>query len=247
MDLNFLIILAYYKRPKMVLNALESIKNLTYQNWSLEFIDDSGDNNFESTLLNYGLDNSKVNYVAINDSEEQKLIQGGSRHGEFMNKAIHSSDSDVVVILCDDDALTSNYLKFLDSYYQLNPKVNWAYSKVRFFNPSSQHYLESTKTTSFTHQGTIYNNLNEWDGPINPYCKVDGSQVSFRTKVFKEGEIYYPSPQTRNLDAYIFDQIYSKYGKCYPTYFYGQHKGAFSDQLGNRFNTGKGEFYIYEK
>ena len=61
MNLKFLIVLVYYKRPKMVLNALESIKNLSYGNWQLDFIDDSGDEVFRETLFNFGLDNNKIN------------------------------------------------------------------------------------------------------------------------------------------------------------------------------------------
>ena len=55
MNLKFLIVLAYYKRPNMVLNALHSIANLTYNNWHLAFIDDSGDDSFKETLFTYGL------------------------------------------------------------------------------------------------------------------------------------------------------------------------------------------------
>jgi len=54
MNLKFLIVLVYYKRPKIVLNALESIKNLSYENWQLDFIDDSGDDAFRETLFNFG-------------------------------------------------------------------------------------------------------------------------------------------------------------------------------------------------
>jgi glycosyltransferase involved in cell wall biosynthesis len=236
MDLNILIVLVYYKRPKIVLNALESIKKLTYQNWNLEFIDDSGDDGFKSTLLNYGIDNSKINYVAVGDSEEQKIFQGGSRHGEFMNKAIHNSESDIIIILCDDDAICDGYFEYLNEYYQLNPEVNWAYSKVLFFDPTKVHYLQSSFTTDYISKGFDFNTLNQYEDPIYPYCKVDGSQVSFKTKVFKEGNIFYPFPQTKNLDASIFLEIYNKYGYCYPTFTYGQYKGVFEGQLGSRPN-----------
>ncbi len=39
-NLKFELIIAYYKRPKIVLNALESIIKSTYDNWHLTFIDD---------------------------------------------------------------------------------------------------------------------------------------------------------------------------------------------------------------
>ena len=37
---KFLIILAYYERPKIVLNALNSILNSSYENFEVAFIDD---------------------------------------------------------------------------------------------------------------------------------------------------------------------------------------------------------------
>ena len=234
--LKFSIILVYYKRPTIVLNALESIKNLSYDNWQLDFIDDSGDEEFKETLLNYGLDNSKVNYIPINDFESDKISQGGSRHGAFMNNSIHNSDSDIIIILCDDDALVNGSFEYLNEYYQLNPEVNWAYSKVLFFDPTKIHYLQSSFTTDYISKGFDFNILNQHKDPIYPYCKVDSSQVSFRTKIFKEGNIFYPSPQTKNLDASIFLEIYNKYGYCYPTFTYGQYKGVFEGQLGSRPN-----------
>ena len=113
---KFLIILAYYKRPVMVFNALNSIKNLQYQNWHLDFIDDSGDDSFKETLLNSGLDNSKIRYIPTYDTDEMKKSIGGSRHGHFMNESIKNSDADVVVILCDDDAIISDGLNKLDKF-----------------------------------------------------------------------------------------------------------------------------------
>jgi glycosyltransferase involved in cell wall biosynthesis len=241
--LKFLIVLVYYKRPTIVLNALESIKNLSYNNWQLDFIDDSGDEKFKETLLNYGLDNSKINYIPINDSESDKVSQGGSRHGAFMNNSIKKSDSDVIVILCDDDAIVNGYLEYLNDYYQLNPEVNWAYSNVYFYDPTKEFYSNSQNKIQsiYTHPGSTYT-LNQYTDPLNPLGKIDGSQITFRSKIFKEGNLWYPSPQTRGLDAFIFTQIFQEYGYCYPTFIYGQYKGAFSDQLGNRWIDTQNEF-----
>ena len=41
--LKFLILLFYYNRPKMVLNALTSINKLSYKNIEIAFIDDGSD------------------------------------------------------------------------------------------------------------------------------------------------------------------------------------------------------------
>ena len=43
-ELKFLILLFYYNRPKMVLNALNSINKLSYKNFEIAFIDDGSDN-----------------------------------------------------------------------------------------------------------------------------------------------------------------------------------------------------------
>jgi glycosyltransferase involved in cell wall biosynthesis len=248
MNLKFLIVLVYYKRPQIVLNALQSIKELSYDNWQLDFIDDSGDDAFKETLMNFGLDNSKVNYIASYDSEETKRSIGGSRHGHFMNESIKNSDSDIIVILCDDDAIVNRSFEYLNEYYQLNPEVNWAYSKVYFYDPTKESYLDGKTEDQLTyrHHGSTYT-LNQYSDPLIPMGKIDGSQITFRSKVFKEGNLWYPSPQTRNLDASIFEQIIQKYGYCYPTFIYGQYKGAFADQLGNRWTDNHDEFNITNK
>lgn len=248
MNTKFLILLVYYKRPEIVLNALNSIKELSYTNWQLDFIDDSGDDDFKETLMNFGLDNSKVNYIASYDSEQTKREIGGSRHGHFMNESIKNSDSDIVVILCDDDAIVNGSFEYLDEYYQINPDVNWAYSKVYFYDPSKESYLAGKTQDQLTywHPGTTYT-LNQYSEPIIPTDKLDASQITIRKKVFTEGDLWYPSPQTRNLDAAIFNKIVQNFGYCYPTFIYGQYKGAFDDQLGNRWSDTQNEFEITTK
>lgn len=234
-DLKFLIILAYYKRPIMVKNALDSIKNLTYDNWKLVFLDDSGDNSFENDLYSFGLDNSKVEYIAIEDSEEKKTIQGGSAHGGYMNNIIKETDCDVVVIVCDDDALHKDYFTLLNSYYKSNPQINWSYCKVFYYDPETEFYSESgDKTyTNFSSAGSTYN-MNQWDVPMNPYHRIDSSQLTFRKSLFISSGAEYPSPQTRGLDAALIEQFVRSGALCYPNRIYGQYKGAFKDQLGNR-------------
>ncbi|MCK5606579.1 hypothetical protein KAR91_32055, partial [Candidatus Pacearchaeota archaeon] len=69
---------------------------------------------------------------------------------------------------------------------------------------------------------------------INPVCKVDASQVAWRTLCNKEGQIWFPYPQTSALDATLFEALFNKYGLCHYTGFTGEYKGVFADQLGNR-------------
>lgn len=242
---KILILLFYYDRPQMVTNALKSLNKSTYYNVEIAFIDDGSPNPgkpiAESILNNDLLE--KTTFFNTNQNIEQKISQGGSIFGKLANKVIKTSTSDIAIMLCDDDALTPGYLEYLNAYFNLNPEVNHCYSKVLFYNPTKEDYTQSKKSTNFQHPGTTYD-LNHYDTPINPYCKVDSSQVAWRTKCNTEGDIWFPFPQTRNLDASLFSQLYSKFGLCYPTHYIGQCKGAFEDQLGNRFSKNKNEFKI---
>jgi len=244
--LKFLILLFYYDRPEMVKNALQSINESTYTNFTIAFIDDGSE--FEGKPIVEEILKSellgKVIFYNTNDSIENKLAQGGSVFGKLANEALQTTNCDIALMLCDDDALTPGYLEYLNEYFKLNPEVNHCYSKVLFYNPTKESYKQSKETTDFNHVGTTYN-LNHYNTPINPYCKVDSSQVAWRIKCNLENNIWFPYPQTRNLDASLYKQLYEKCGECYPTFIFGQCKGAFEDQLGNRFNSTNNEYQVY--
>jgi glycosyltransferase involved in cell wall biosynthesis len=233
-NIKFLIILAYYKRPVMVFNALNSIKNLQYQNWHVDFIDDSGDDSFKETLLTAGLDNSKITYIPTYDTDEIKKSVGGSRHGHFMNESIRNSDADVIVILCDDDALISDGLNKLDKFYTENPTINWSYSFVKYYNPTTGSIETATEDFQKIEKVRLTVSLNIDHGPTAPAGKCDSTQVTFRRSNFTDKNIWYPSPMTAALDFHIYQLMFSNYGECYPTREYVQYKAVFADQLGAR-------------
>jgi glycosyltransferase involved in cell wall biosynthesis len=239
--------LAYYKRPKIVLNALESIIKLDYPRSKFDFIfiDDSGDSDFQDTLDKYMEQDPNISYGywPINQDDDLKQKQGGSTHGYMMNHAISLfGEDDIAIVLCDDDALFPDYLTNLSKFYTDNPEVMYAYSYVKYFDPSTQHYSEASEHPKYFHHGSTYT-LNQPNVPIDPLCKVDASQVTWRTKCFTKDGVLFPYPQTRGLDAALFRQLTAKYGPCYPTFFFGQYKGAFPDQMGNRGN----DYQIHNK
>jgi glycosyltransferase involved in cell wall biosynthesis len=239
-NLKFELIIAYYKRPKIVLNALESIIKSTYDNWHLTFVDDSGDDSFKETFLNFGFDKSKINYTPILMSDDEKINIGGSIFGKYVNEAIQNTDADIIILICDDDALFPNYMENLNKFYTENPDKMWGYSHVKFFNPETQHYLESTEKPSNKTFNT--SNLNDYTSPIHPSCKVDSSQVSFRKNAFTQTNLWYPYPHTKDLDRNVFEKLYTQIGQCHFTNCYGQYKGWFANQLGVRARQGKGDF-----
>lgn len=237
-DLKFHIILPYYKRRLLVSNALNSILKSNYDNWFLTLIDDSGNRGFEEEFNKYGFDKNTTEYLSIGMSDDEKQKIGGSIFGSFINDAIHRIQSDIIIILCDDDALTHDYMKKLNEYYKYNPNIPWSYCHVIFYNPNEIAYCEAKETDS----GGVINFLNDNTEPIHPKTKLDSSQVTFRRSLFLDHGVAFPSPKTIALDAVVFSAVHDRVGDCPFNKIKGQYKASFPDQLGRRVATKRGEY-----
>jgi glycosyltransferase involved in cell wall biosynthesis len=222
LTLKILILLAYYNRPTIVKNALRSVIESTYSNWELAFCDDGSNTPGESLVREmYSPEQlDKVRFYRLDDTVAQKNEQGGSRHGSMLNDAMDKSDADIVIILCDDDALTPAYLGNLNAWYADHPERTYGYSHVVEYNPTTENYHNTSK------KATGLNRTNS----IVPACMVDSSQVSWR----RDPRIKFPSPQTGGLDIVLFEYMHSIFGLCPFTGFDGEYKGVFNLQLGKR-------------
>lgn len=232
---KFLILMAYYNRPKMVINALESIleSNNNYKNWHLIFGDDGsvipGRPIVEKYLKEYL---NQITFIESNATFEQK-IRDGLTIGRYANQIIKESDADIALMLCDDDALHPMYLNNLNSYYNKNPSVNYAYSKLSLFNPVKN------KVNFEDAQLNLVGKFNVCNEPIDPVGKVDASQVSWRLSCCKEMGAWFGEstihvegqPWSKDTDRSFFENLYKHCGFCYPTGFVGQYKGIHDYQL----------------
>jgi len=224
------------------MNAIQSIIESDYDNFEVAFIDDGSEYKginvvkemVSPTLL------EKFTFYDTRCSKTDKENLGGSIFGKYANMAIDTSDADIGIMLCDDDALMADYLTNLNEFFIKNPEINHCYSNVYFYDPTQQKYKDGTPTPTNIYEGlnSVYA-INGYNSQINGYCKVDSSQVGWRISCNKNHNIWFPFPQTFNLDASLYKQLYEKCGPCYPTGFFGQYKGAFLDQLGLRKSTSK--------
>ena len=247
-DLKFLIILAYYDRPRMVRNALESIRDQDYDNWYLSVIDDGSRNSCLPALeeiLGEKLGKCSIMghnaytrstyrvyekgiYHYIMDSPEDKKEQGGSRHPQWMNNEIldwDGGDEDIVVVLCCDDGLFPSALKNLNEYYKANPEVNHSYSHVAVYDPLVEKPQPEFKDRPFW--------LNHGKDIDSAYCRVDSSMVTYRKKYFTKHGVRYPSPHYRALDAALYNQL-DQFGPCKFNGVVAQYKGSHPSQLSYR-------------
>lgn len=208
---KFHIILAYYERPKIVLNALNSILDITYPNFRVTFIDDGSIIKGEpiarevcSSIID------KFDFYYIYNDIPQKIKQGGSIHGKYLNKTIYESDADHIIILCDDDSIYPNFLDNLNEFLNRAENHNkcYFYHNVVRYDSSTQTYKEGIERNDMTYS------TNRWKTPINCNCVVDSSQVTFSKQATIDAGISYPYPQTSSLDAALFQKMFDKWGHC---------------------------------
>lgn len=227
------ILTSYFNRPNMIRYTAESIKNQSHKDWEWIFVDDSSDYPgkpiIEEILKE---ESSKVKFYHTCDTYENKQKRF-STHGHYWNRALLESDSDVCIILCDDDALYPGYLEHLCKWYEKNPVKFYSYGHSVTFNPFDIQSLLEIEFHNKYH-------LNRTDD-INPYLQLDASQVSWRTSVFhrKDVSVRFPSFQTFCLDAELFKQLYPLYGSCVFNNLITQYKAIHPDQLGTRDNYHK--------
>jgi glycosyltransferase involved in cell wall biosynthesis len=225
---KFLIILAYYERPTIVLNSLRSILNIGYPEFEVHFIDDGSTNKGEPIVRDVCssiIDKFKFDY--IDNSIEQKKSQGGSIHGKYLNKAIYESDADHVIILCDDDAIYPDFLTKLNIHInkEVNKDKKYFYHNMVLYDSLNEPYengIERKDLSYFT---------NQWKTPINCGGKVDSTQVTYSRPAFVESELTYPAPQTAGLDETIFNKMSSVWGLCEYSGLISQLKSNNADNL----------------
>lgn len=233
MKSKILILLFYYNRPNLVKIALNSIKNHNYDNWEIAFIDDGSEHVGEpivKEILSEHLD--KIKFYNTNDSIDTKLKrqkEQGSIFGKYAQLAIEDSNADIVVMLCDDDALYPEYFNNLNKYFESHPDEKYVYSHIHVYDP--------VLTKIEDNPAYQHHHLNK-DYALNPYFNIDMSQVAWRRKCHIEYNIQFPYPKTADLDAVIYNQMYHRFGNCNFSGFFSQYKaidlGGYRDQLSYR-------------
>jgi hypothetical protein len=163
-----------------------------------------------------------------------------------MNQAIIDSDADVGIMLCDDDALLSDYLSNLKTWFEDNPKRMFCYSNLILFNPflEDPFNLKGDKVLrvqpikprgkgvkDLRTRCNSSHSLNKISG------EVDSSQVAWKLKCNKIGKCWFPAPKTKHLDSNFYGQLRTIYGSAKFSGFTGQYKGWHHDNLALRSNS----------
>ena len=233
-ELKVLLLMPYFERPNMVLNALRGFENIKYSNYEICIIDDGSTKNpIEDVIKKNNINLKNIKIFKTNDTLENKFIRG-SIHGTFMNLAIKESDADLVVMMSDDDVVIDDYFKNLNDFYLNNKNIMYSYCHIIPFDPLEQ--IPCKTLANFNHN-KVWNtyattNLN-WTYPVNPFCKLDSTQVSWRRSCNVDYNIWFPEVQTKNLDASFYELMFRNFGNCIFNSLTGIYKGFHVGQLGN--------------
>lgn len=226
--MKVLILLPYYNRPVMVRNALTSIARQTSHDWHLAFIDDGSRVAGEPIVRD--ILSASMPQVTLYHTEApvDPVARGHTVHGAYMNRAIREIPADVVIILCDDDALCDDYVENLSRWFAEHPDDWSCYSNVRIFDPFAGPPWTAPAWPE-PHP------LNRHTGAIECSCAVDASQVAWRRRVhFMWNDVWFIEVGSKNLDADFFVRLNRRTGPTKPSGFVGQYKGWHHAQLGTR-------------
>lgn len=246
--MRILILSAYYNRPILVKNMLNSIlkANELHADWELAFGDDGskipGKPIVEEVLKDH-LD--QVRFYHSNMSFEDK-IQQGLILGRMANQAIRDSSADAAIMLCDDDELVPTYLRDLSLYFEKHPNILHCYCKLHLYNPLHKKSEDVNNITG---------KWNQHSEPINPVNHLDASQVAWRLSCCKDRGAWFKDntkqvpgkPWTKDTDKSFFENLFAKCGKCHPLGVAGQYKGVHDYQLLWHKNVPAASLWAYDQ
>jgi glycosyltransferase involved in cell wall biosynthesis len=231
---KFLIAVVYYERPKIVLNALNSILDIAYPDFEVHIVDDGSVNRVEPIVREKCasiIDKFKFTYID-NDIETKKQ-QGGSIHGKYLTEAIRQSDADHVIVLCDDDAIFPHFLTKLNNLInkEENKDKHYFYHNIVMYDSIRETYMDGVQRMDLSYFTNVHKK------PIHCACRVDGSQVTYNRHKFVEDDLFYPHPQTSGLDAESFNQMFNAWGPAYYSGLVSQVKSNNEDNLVRKDHT----------
>jgi hypothetical protein len=221
-----LVILPYYNRPKLLLNALVSLRDSSDQNWTLAFIDDASPTDeglcSVDVILSEQVKKGMVHKYVVPVEEKEQLKW--TTQPVYMNRAMREIASDLTLILCDDDALLVNYIENSVKWFTEHPNELYGFSNVRVYFPPKESPSEILPIRPFH-----TNHLQK----VCPVNTVDASQVVWRSKVALERGCFFDEARQYDHDASMWEAMWrSGYGECPYMGFYGQYKGIHQFQLG---------------
>lgn len=113
-EVSVAVILLSYNRPRMVKEALRSIKGQSMHPDQLIVVDDGSDFNIASAVRKMGYRNT--DFIISDKISPQERVKT-PRVGKLLNSALKLVTTDVVAYLCDDDLFHPNWIENVKNHY----------------------------------------------------------------------------------------------------------------------------------
>lgn len=126
------IILTSYNRPRLVREAIASVRNQTYPDWELLVVDDNS-NEETQMVLNHAIENDPRCRV-INSGVQPADRMRTARYASCINLALPMTTGNLITYLTDDDIFTPDRLALMVQNFAAHPEVYVVYGQQRLVN-----------------------------------------------------------------------------------------------------------------
>ena len=118
------VILTYYNRPRMALQAVDSVRRQTHKDWQLILMDDQSRDIFLVPA------DPRVEYHVTHTAED--VPRGPARMAMAINEAYRYVEGEAVVYLADDDRLHPDWLMDVVYAFKLNHSVDAVWGRLLY-------------------------------------------------------------------------------------------------------------------
>lgn len=126
------VILPVFNRRHLIMRAIDSVENQTFQDWELLIVDDGSTDGLEELVIARVLQKPKWRY----------LKHANRRLSASRNIGIHAALGKYVTFLDSDDEYRPDHLQIRVQYMQDHPGVSIIHGGVELVGPPETHYVQ---------------------------------------------------------------------------------------------------------
>lgn len=129
------VIITVYNRKKLILRALESVMNQTYDGYEIIIVDDGSTDNVEKLIFPFLKVYSNIIYCR----------QPNNGNAESLNTGLALSKGKYITFLDSDDSFEKEHLEIRLNYFKKNPEVDLIYSTAKILGNEKDFFVPDAR------------------------------------------------------------------------------------------------------
>lgn len=225
-NLKVSVILNSYNRPKMIVDAINSVKNQTYDNWELLIIDDSSNKETIEAIKESIKDNDRC--ILLRSGVQEQDRNKTTRYATCINIGLQSASGELITYLTDDDIYYPQRLeKMVESFS--NPEISLVYDRQR--------------VVRFNSCGTTELYIRNLIGITNSHrCEIDHNSIMHRKSCLEKTGPWDDNACNWGAGDAAFFITLNKYYSFYPVDYIGDEHRLWDDSIQGRMTRGMNPF-----